>query len=230
MLIASNGFLWLLYHFVFLIIGLIKLLWYVVVYLLIYCIVSKARSHILQHVIQVMIAGVIGDAWFDNTPRTNTCCADIVRTSFLKATFFSFGSICLGSLIVAPLQIIHQILKSFIPHRSEDNVLLCLQECLLLINHAFMHCCNVIVHYVNSWAFTYVGLYGYSFLQSGDKATNVFEARGWTKISNDALLTNVIFIFNIMIGGLTGVFAVVIEYWTDYNFTSIHNHSLVAFM
>lgn len=41
------------------------------------------------------------------------------------------------------------------------------------------------IQYFNQWAFVFVGLYGYNFLESGKNVINLFKTRGWTTIITD---------------------------------------------
>ena len=47
---------------------------------------------------------------------------------------------------------------------------------------------EAIVEYFNRWAFIYVGLYGYSFMEAGQNVMTLFKARGWTMIITDDLV------------------------------------------
>ena len=62
---------------------------------------------------------------------------------------YSFGSICLGSLLVAIVQAIRQFVES--ARESEDGCLRCIADCLL-------SCLESILEMFNEWAFVYVGL------------------------------------------------------------------------
>lgn len=39
-----------------------------------------------------------------------------------------------------------------------------------------------IIEYLNKWAYVYVGLYGYSYLEAGRNVITLFENKGWTAI------------------------------------------------
>jgi Plasma-membrane choline transporter len=59
----------------------------------------------------------------------------------------------------------------------------------------------------NSWAFAYIGMYHYGFLEAGNNATELFDKRGWSTIVSDDLVPNVLFLTSLVIGGVTGCFA-----------------------
>ena len=78
--------------------------------------------------------------------------------SFVRATTYSFGSICFGSLLVAIVQALRTLLDIA---RSQDddgcNILVCLLQCIL-------GCIEGIIEELNKWAYVYVGLYGYRYV------------------------------------------------------------------
>lgn len=106
---------------------------------------------VISNVVHVSVAGTVGTWWFSPT-HANGCCSRAVRDSYVRSLTTSFGSICLGSLIVALIQATREIARQ--ARESGDNgILLCLAECIL-------GCIESIVEYFNKWAYVYVGLYG----------------------------------------------------------------------
>jgi hypothetical protein len=75
-------------------------------------------------------------------------------------------------------------------------------------------------------------MYGYNFLEAGDKATELFEKRGWTEIVSDTLVGVAVLFICLVIGGITGLFAVVIESieGSCTPLSSLNQASLVAFI
>jgi hypothetical protein len=102
---------------------------------------------VLSNVVHVTTSGTVGTWWM--APReANGCCSQAVRDSFVRSITTSFGSICFGSLIVALIQAVKQMIHS--ARESDDGMLACLAECLL-------GCIESIVEYFNKWAFgTYI--------------------------------------------------------------------------
>ena len=89
--------------------------------------------------------------------------------------------------------------------------------------HRWLRACN-------RWAFTYIGMYSYSFVEAGDKALQLFETRGWMEVVEDSLIQNVLLMASVVIGGSTGVFAVIVEETDGYDFTSFHQPIITAFV
>jgi hypothetical protein len=112
-------------------------------------------AQVIKNVVHVTVAGTVGTWWF--TPvKASGCCSQGVRDSYIRSITSSFGSICLGSLVVAIISAMKEIIHTM---KEQDNSLLfCLAECLMgLIEN--------LVEYFNQWAFVFVGLYGYTFME-----------------------------------------------------------------
>lgn len=71
---------------------------------------------------------------------------------------------------------------------------------------------------------------GYSFIEAGDRALQLFETREWLDVVKDTLIQTVLVMASIIIGGSTGTFAVVIEETDGYDFTSFHKPIFSAFL
>ena len=186
---------------------------------------------VLCHVVQVTVAGVIGSWWFKPETEATSPCSKELMFSFQRSTVLSFGSICFGSLLVGFVQILRQFVEPMRPNRDE-TVLMCLHECLVCFQECLVSCIDGLAESFNPWAFTYVGLYGYGFLEAGHHATELFRRRGWSMIVTDDLIPNVLFILSLVIGGVTGLFAVLVEVLENFQFVAMpeSSSSLVAFL
>jgi hypothetical protein len=93
-----------------------------------------------------------------------------------------------------------------------------------------MSCCvDGLAKHFNSWAFTYIGIYGYGFMDAGSNATELFGTRGWTMIVTDDLVPNVLLMMSLVVGGATGLFAQFIESLGRYHLTSLEEPMPVSF-
>merc|ERR1712025_308642 len=90
----------------------------------------------------------------------------------------SFGSVCLGSLIVAFLQAVRAILR----------------------------CIERLIRYFNKYAFAQCAIYGTSFVTSAKATWNLFMTRGLTAIINDDL-TGIALVCGSMIGAVVSAIA-----------------------
>lgn len=62
-----------------------------------------------------------------------------------------------------------------------------------------------IIEYLNKWAYVYVGLYGYGYIEAGRNVMTLFQHKGWNVIITDDLVDNVLFMVSIVIGLTTGL-------------------------
>jgi hypothetical protein len=163
-----------------------------IVFLLLVC--FYWGHQVISNVVHVTVAGTVGTWWF-NPINANSCCSSGVTSSFKRATTFSFGSICFGSLLVAILSAIRAMVQMM--RNTDDGIVICLADCIL-------GCLESIMEYFNRWAFIYVGLYGYDFMTAGKNVIRLFKSRGWTMVINDDLVGNVLFFQALGIGALCG--------------------------
>jgi hypothetical protein len=156
-------------------------------------------QQVFANTIHVIVAGVVSTWWFA-PDEASSCCSVAIKDSFVRATTSSFGSICFGSLLVA----IIQTLRSFVESARHDNsndgcaaFVLCLVDCCL-------QCLQGILEYFNKFAYIYVGMYGYSYLEAGKNVMTLFHAKGWNIIIADDLVSNTLSLFTLIGGGLVG--------------------------
>ena len=167
-------------------------------------------TQVLQNILHVTVSGVVGTWWFDPQDALSVFSPSIVD-SFRRSTTYSFGSICMGSLLVAIIQTMEAMARSA-RQNNTDGILLCIIECILgLISR--------IAVYFNRWAYCYVGLYGFDYISSGKKAMELFQARGWTTIITDNLIHRSLSLVSIVIGALSGVIGMLLAKATGWTST-----------
>lgn len=149
--------------------------------------------------IRVTTAGTVGTWWF--VPgEANGCWSTAIRDSFCRATTYSFGSICLGSLLIAVIRALRALAHQ--ARQNEDMQLLyCLIECIL-------SCIEDLVEYFNKWAYVYVGLYGFGYIEAGRNVIELFKQKGWSVIITDDLNERVFLMMSVSVGILTGIIGV----------------------
>jgi hypothetical protein len=153
---------------------------------------------VLSNTMHVTTAGVIGTWWFEPI-EASAFCSPSIKDSFVRSTTYSFGSICFGSLIVAVIQTLRH-LQNQLRHSDDDSMKLigCIIQCILA-------CIEDLIEYFNEWAYIYVGLYGYSYLDAGRNVIELFQAKGWTTIISDSLAARVLGMISLVIGLFTGL-------------------------
>jgi hypothetical protein len=151
---------------------------------------------VLTNTVHVTTAGTIGTWWFV-PDEANSCWSSAIQDSFCRATTYSFGSICFGSLLVAIVQALRAL--NHMSRNNEDmQMLTCIIDCIL-------GCIEDIIEYLNKWAYVYVGLYGFGYLEAGRNVIQLFEQKGWTVIISDDLCDRVLFMVSVGVGLLTGL-------------------------
>eukprot|EP00979_Chaetoceros_neogracilis_P004359 scaffold773_cov218-Chaetoceros_neogracile.AAC.2 len=169
---------------------------------------------VLKNTMHVTTAGVIGTWWFA-PDEASSLCSRSIGDSFVRATTYSFGSICFGSLIVALIQALRQLNRHLRENR-DAQLIVCLIDCVL-------GCIEGLIEYFNKWAYVYVGLYGYSYLDAGRNVIQLFQNNGWTTLITDDLAGMVLFMISIMIGLFTGLIGFIVasldaNIFADFNF------------
>lgn len=114
----------------------------------------------LKNTIHTTISGVYGSWYFmgNNFPKGAT------RGALKRSLTYSFGSISLGSLIVAVIQFMRQLCSAAQQSASQDGniigvVLFCCLQCIIGI-------LDWAVQFLNRYAFSYIALYGKSYLEA----------------------------------------------------------------
>lgn len=157
--------------------------------------------------------------WCFNKNEADGCCSRAIRGSVYRSLTFSFGSICFGSLLQAIVSAFRYLIESARNQRNRDDdsicgtLLLCVLECLA-------RCLEDILQYFNQWAYVFVGIYGYSYLESGRRVLELFRARGFTAIMTDKLVEYVLGFTTFVVAILTGFAGVWIESVTTKKYSA----------
>ncbi len=107
---------------------------------------------------------------------------------------------------------------------------MCLYECCLFFQEKIVTFVDELADSFTPWAFTYIGLYHYGLKDAGHKANELFERRGWTRLVTDDLIPNVLAMVGLVIGGLSGSFAVILQALDGHGLTSIGHPVLMSFL
>lgn len=185
--------------------------------------VSYYFTHqVLQNVLHTTIAGVIGTWWF--VPDEVGFCGKAVCGSLYRTLTTSFGSVCFGSLIVAIIEAIRQLIETA---RSNDEIggaLVCCIDCIL-------GCIQGLVEYFNKWAYVYVGLYGFGYCEAGKSVMQLFRDRGWEALIADDIVSTVLMLVSFVNGIITagvGMLVAKSTNWFDDVINQIENGDVIV--
>ncbi|PVU85845.1 hypothetical protein BB561_006892, partial [Smittium simulii] len=147
-------------------------------------------------------------------------------SSLKRASFFSFGSICFGSLFVEILQMIRSMLL-FIKSGNNNNIFL---TSLALFSETIFSIVGDTLECFNRYAYTNIAIYGRPFNITAKDTWTLVKQKRILFIINDSLVNSVISIASlgagilcVMIGVLFTVLTNTLDYIeiTDYLFTLI---------
>ncbi|KAF2455049.1 plasma-membrane choline transporter-domain-containing protein [Lineolata rhizophorae] len=139
-------------------------------------------SEWIKNTIHTTIAGVYGSWYFcsANPPKGAT------RGALKRATTYSFGSISLGSLIVAIINMLRQVCS--VAQRAEaaegnivGTILFCVLGCIIGI-------LDWAVQFLNRYAFCHIALYGKSYVAAAKDTWRMIKDRGIDALINELLI------------------------------------------
>jgi hypothetical protein len=153
-------------------------------------------TSVIKNVVHMTTAGCFASFYF-SAGRDNPTLGALKR-----ATTTSFGSVCLGSLIVAVLETIRFIIKS--SSRSRNGLVRCIALCLL-------DCITNLVKLFNKYAYSYCAIYGLPFVSAAKRTWELFKSSGFSGVVNDDMITGVCglgaLIAGLLVGGGGAVYA-----------------------
>ncbi|RYP67970.1 hypothetical protein DL769_005617 [Monosporascus sp. CRB-8-3] len=151
-------------------------------------------SEWLKNTIHTTISGVYGSWYFHphNLPQGAT------RGALRRALTYSFGSISLGSLIVAIINFLRQLCS--VAQRSEaadgnifGYIAFLILGCLLAI-------LDWAVEFLNRYAFSYIALYGKPYIEAAKDTWKMIKDRGIDALVNECLIGPVLSFGAIFVG------------------------------
>lgn len=137
-------------------------------------------SQTVKNVVHTAVSGSLA-TWYFMFPTQMP--SNPTLKSVKRSLTTSFGSICLGSLIVAIISAIRGVMRA---GRRTRNPFI--RGCVLCI----LGCIERIVQYFNVYAFTYVAIYGKTYCDAGKATWQLFQSKGISAIVNDDLSGSVL--------------------------------------
>ena len=161
-----------------------------VLILLISLFVFYWTSQVSLNIGHVTTSGVVATWYFCGEGRTPSFASFY---SIKRALTTSFGSICLGSLLVAILQTIKAICRSY-----TRGFIGCIMICII-------NCLESLLRLFNKFAFVYVAMYGYKYTDAGRATFNLASRCAFEALFNNLLIVTTLLMFGLTNGGLVGV-------------------------
>ncbi|KAH9828340.1 Protein PNS1 [Teratosphaeria destructans] len=139
-------------------------------------------SEWLKNTIHVVISGVYG-AWYFSPGQPTT---GATRGAARRALTYSFGSISLGSLLVAIINMVRQAVS--VAQQQEANSGNIAASCAFCILQCIIGLLDWAVQFINRYAFSYIALYGKSYIQSAKATWQLIKDRGIDALVNECLI------------------------------------------
>ncbi|KAK4173173.1 plasma-membrane choline transporter-domain-containing protein [Triangularia setosa] len=158
-------------------------------------------SEWLKNTVHTTIAGVYG-SWYFNSRNYPT---GVTRGALKRCLTYSFGSISLGSLVVAIINFLRQLASVARAQASSDGdilgmILWCLVGCLIgLLDWA--------VQFLNRYAFAHIALYGKAYVPAAKDTWKMIKDRGIDALVNECLIGPVLGMGAMFVGYATSLMA-----------------------
>jgi len=159
-------------------------------------------SEVIKNVIHVTVSGVIATWYFLSGSKGGMPASPTVG-ALKRSLTTSFGSICLGSLIVAILKTIKAIIQGI--RGRKDNLLACLLDCCV-------SCIERLVRYFNHYAFCQVAIYGKDYIDAAISTWNLIASSGIEAILNDNIIAGVLTMSCVFVGLISAAISVLLAY------------------
>jgi len=156
---------------------------------------------VIKNVVHVTVSGTFA-TWYFMYP--NNMVHNPTMAALKRATWTSFGSICLGSLLVALVKALRQMAESGRRTRNDIGraILICLIATL-----------DRLVQYFNVYAFTQVAIYGKTYCEAASDTWKLIKARGLDIVINDNLIGGVLFFGALLVGLFNGGLGLALSYF-----------------
>lgn len=163
-------------------------------------------SEWLKNTIHSTIAGVYG-SWFFCAGKPGGVPKGATRGAFRRSMTYSFGSISLGSLVVALINMVRQAVSVAQQSAAQDGNIaaacaFCILQCIIgLIDWA--------VQFINRYAFVHIALYGKPYFAAAKDTWTLLRQRGIDILITDCLIGPVLTMGATFVAFLTALIAFV---------------------
>jgi len=163
-------------------------------------------SSFLSAVLQVSIAGAMAQWYFSRDVHGyKGSTGSPAFNSLGRALSYSFGSLALGSLILAIMQFINFLLEQTKKSNRTNRVVVF----LISIVQCFLACFTAIAKWISKFAYIYIAMHGDSFCSSAKNVSQLISRSAFTTVVVDALGQFVLFVGKLFGTALTTLAAVI---------------------
>ncbi|KAG6038174.1 putative choline transporter, neither null mutation nor overexpression affects choline transport [Claviceps citrina] len=179
----------------------------------------------VKNTIHTIIAGLYG-AWYFSPagqfPKGAT------RGSAKRALTYSFGSISLGSLVIAIIQFLRRLCSvASSEARNQGGVVGLALSLLFCILGCLVSLLEWVVQFINKYAFCHIALYGKSYLHAAKDTWHMMKDRGIDALVNDCLIGPVLSFGALLIAFLAALFAYLYITLTEQSYNNEGQYTVV---
>ena len=154
-------------------------------------------SEWIKNTIHTTIAGVYG-SWYFSSGRQNGRIKGATRGAFKRAITYSFGSISLGSLIVALINMVRQAISVAQQQTGQNGNMAA--ACAFCILGCIVGLIDWAVQFINRYAFCHIALYGKAYFAAAKDTWTMMKQRGIDALVNDCLIGPVLTMGSTFVG------------------------------
>ena len=156
----------------------------------------------IKNTIHTTISGVAG-TWYFCAGKPGGIPKNVTRGAFRRATTYSFGSVSLGSLLIALINMLRQACSiAQQQEAAQGNLIGSIAFCVL---GCFIGLLDWAVQFINRYALCHIALYGKPYFQAAKDTWALMKSRGIDALINDCLVGPVISFAGISVGFLTAL-------------------------
>ena len=145
-------------------------------------------TNVIGNFIQVVVSGVMA-TWLYDKEEARGCCSSAIWGSLHRAMTYSFGSICFGSLVQGFVSALRWMTQGGRKNRQDPGRTN--QACCGTMCSSILECVGEmwgdVLDYFTQWNYIYVALYGFSYVESGERVTQLFRTKGFVSIITERL-------------------------------------------
>jgi len=163
-------------------------------------------TQVIKNVVHVTVSGTFA-TWYFLYPSSMP--SNPTLGALKRATWTSFGSICLGSLLVAIIKALRSAAE-----RAGRGARQSIGQAILI---CLISMIERLVEYFNVYAFTQVAIYGKTYCEAASDTWKLIKARGLDIIINDNLIGAVLIFGALAVGLANGALGLALSYFVfDY--------------
>jgi hypothetical protein len=171
-------------------------------------------TNVIGNFLQVVVAGVMA-TWLYDKDEARGCCSGAIWGSLRRGVTYSFGSICYGSLVQGFMSFLRWMTQGGrridLPEPNRSNDACCGTMGSSFVDCVSRHLKGDILDWFTQWNYIYVALYGFSYVESGKRVTQLFQTKGFFPIISERLAGFALGGVTASMGILGGIIVLLVE-------------------